>query len=108
MPGGYIIIAIINGAFQIQHLPPTFSLLVRNHCFPMKLFFVYIGIQESQKRNLILFTIRCPIQRHVGRHPPYPRPHRPDPEQQHFQTNQNLPATFEIGSDYSPLGPQPY
>jgi hypothetical protein len=32
----------------------------------MKLLFAYAGIQDSQKRNLILFTIRCPIQRHIG------------------------------------------
>jgi hypothetical protein len=33
----------------------------------MKLLFALAGIQDSQKQNLILFTIPCPIQMHIGR-----------------------------------------
>lgn len=65
VPGGRACIAVVNGFYHIQQLPPTFGLWMHNFNSLMEVLFN--GIQNRQRRIHILITIQLPIQGHVGR-----------------------------------------
>jgi hypothetical protein len=65
MASGCTCIIVVDGAYQIQNLPPAFGLRTHNLNFPKKVLFK--GIQNRQGRILILNTVHLPIQCHAGR-----------------------------------------
>jgi hypothetical protein len=104
-PGGRARIIVVDGAYQIQYLPPT-------------LVFGRAALSPRWKSSSMASKIADPYPHHYptpnpkpiwevkhpkgkgSRHPPHPIPRRPAPTQSPSQTDQNLLATFEIGSNH--------